>query len=162
MSWNPAEKSPTFPSTRCRMRVPTFHVWPRALQPSSDYYQHFGRCPMGQGRLPAGSKLYAVKMFYSVTLPRTSGSFSSFFLSISPEVKSLPGIPPSPAPAIATFSQAPSQPQASQTLTPLAVQAAPQVRATSGSLIEGSGQEQAPGGHGVGNCMRQGRKEDVV
>uniref|UniRef100_A0A8C2LNH1 POU domain, class 6, transcription factor 1 n=1 Tax=Cricetulus griseus TaxID=10029 RepID=A0A8C2LNH1_CRIGR len=43
-------------------------------------------------------------------------------------VKSLPGIPPSPAPAIATFSQAPSQPQASQTLTPLAVQAAPQVR----------------------------------
>ncbi|XP_008588638.1 PREDICTED: POU domain, class 6, transcription factor 1 isoform X2 [Galeopterus variegatus] len=42
-------------------------------------------------------------------------------------VKSLPGIPPSPAPAIATFSQAPSQPQASQTLTPLAVQAAPQV-----------------------------------
>uniref|UniRef100_A0A452RL90 POU class 6 homeobox 1 n=1 Tax=Ursus americanus TaxID=9643 RepID=A0A452RL90_URSAM len=43
-------------------------------------------------------------------------------------VKSLPGIPPSPAPALATFSQAPSQPQASQTLTPLAVQAAPQVR----------------------------------
>ncbi|KAK2102167.1 hypothetical protein P7K49_019834 [Saguinus oedipus] len=43
------------------------------------------------------------------------------------EVKSPPGIPPSPAPAIATFSQAPSQPQASQTLTPLAVQAAPQV-----------------------------------
>ncbi|XP_032741110.1 POU domain, class 6, transcription factor 1 isoform X2 [Rattus rattus] len=42
-------------------------------------------------------------------------------------VKSLPGIPPSPAPAIATLSQAPSQPQASQTLTPLAVQAAPQV-----------------------------------
>ncbi|VFV44698.1 Hypothetical predicted protein [Lynx pardinus] len=42
-------------------------------------------------------------------------------------VKSLPGIPPSPAPAVATFSQAPSQPQASQTLTPLAVQAAPQV-----------------------------------
>nr|XP_040136565.1 POU domain, class 6, transcription factor 1 isoform X2 [Ictidomys tridecemlineatus] len=42
-------------------------------------------------------------------------------------VKSLPGIPPNPAPAIATFSQAPSQPQASQTLTPLAVQAAPQV-----------------------------------
>ncbi|XP_023066870.1 POU domain, class 6, transcription factor 1 isoform X2 [Piliocolobus tephrosceles] len=42
-------------------------------------------------------------------------------------VKSPPGIPPSPAPAIATFSQAPSQPQASQTLTPLAVQAAPQV-----------------------------------
>ncbi|GAB5573781.1 POU domain [Prionailurus iriomotensis] len=41
-------------------------------------------------------------------------------------VKSLPGIPPSPAPAVATFSQAPSQPQASQTLTPLAVQAAPQ------------------------------------
>lgn len=43
-------------------------------------------------------------------------------------VKSLPGIPPSPAPAIATLSQAPSQPQASQTLTPLAVQAAPQVK----------------------------------
>ncbi|XP_036015156.1 POU domain, class 6, transcription factor 1 isoform X10 [Mus musculus] len=42
-------------------------------------------------------------------------------------VKSLPGVPPSPAPAIATFNQAPSQPQASQTLTPLAVQAAPQV-----------------------------------
>ncbi|KAM6216030.1 POU domain, class 6, transcription factor 1 isoform 3-T3 [Rhynchocyon petersi] len=40
---------------------------------------------------------------------------------------SLPEIPPSPAPAVATFSQAPSQPQASQTLTPLAVQAAPQV-----------------------------------
>lgn len=43
-------------------------------------------------------------------------------------VKSLPGVPPSPAPAIATFNQAPSQPQASQTLTPLAVQAAPQVK----------------------------------
>ncbi|XP_049978435.1 POU domain, class 6, transcription factor 1 isoform X3 [Alexandromys fortis] len=42
-------------------------------------------------------------------------------------VKSLPGIPPIPAPAIATFSQAPSQPQASQTLTPLALQTAPQV-----------------------------------
>ncbi|KAK1341160.1 hypothetical protein QTO34_017562 [Cnephaeus nilssonii] len=42
-------------------------------------------------------------------------------------VKSLPGIPSSPAPAVATFSQPPSQPQASQTLTPLAVQAAPQV-----------------------------------
>ncbi|XP_055976204.1 POU domain, class 6, transcription factor 1 [Sorex fumeus] len=42
-------------------------------------------------------------------------------------VKSLPGIPPGPAPAVATFSQAPSQPQAPQTLTPLAVQAAPQV-----------------------------------
>ncbi|KAB1269715.1 POU domain; class 6; transcription factor 1 [Camelus dromedarius] len=41
-------------------------------------------------------------------------------------VKSLPGMPPSPAPAVATFSQAPCQPQASQTLTPLAVQAAPQ------------------------------------
>ncbi|XP_029061775.1 POU domain, class 6, transcription factor 1 isoform X4 [Monodon monoceros] len=36
-------------------------------------------------------------------------------------------MPPSPAPAVATFSQAPCQPQASQTLTPLAVQAAPQV-----------------------------------
>ncbi|XP_023615468.1 POU domain, class 6, transcription factor 1 isoform X4 [Myotis lucifugus] len=42
-------------------------------------------------------------------------------------VKSLPGIPASPAPAVATFSQPPSQPQASQTLTPLAIQAAPQV-----------------------------------
>ncbi|XP_036154108.1 POU domain, class 6, transcription factor 1 isoform X1 [Myotis myotis] len=42
-------------------------------------------------------------------------------------VKSLPGIPSSPAPAVATFSQPPSQPQASQTLTPLAIQAAPQV-----------------------------------
>ncbi|XP_074181777.1 POU domain, class 6, transcription factor 1 isoform X4 [Rhinolophus sinicus] len=42
-------------------------------------------------------------------------------------VKSLPGIPSSPAPALATFNQAPSQPQTSQTLTPLAVQAAPQV-----------------------------------
>ncbi|XP_023578478.1 POU domain, class 6, transcription factor 1 isoform X5 [Octodon degus] len=40
---------------------------------------------------------------------------------------SVPGIPPGPAPDIATFSQAPSQPQASQTLTPLTVQAAPQV-----------------------------------
>ncbi|XP_026638423.1 POU domain, class 6, transcription factor 1 isoform X3 [Microtus ochrogaster] len=47
--------------------------------------------------------------------------------SAEPTVKSLPGIPPSPAPAIATFSQAPSQPQASQTLTPLALQTAPQV-----------------------------------
>lgn len=65
----------------------------------------------------------------------------SFFLSMPCEVKSLPGIPPNPAPAIATFSQAPSQPQASQTLTPLAVQAAPQVRATPGSWTEGSGQE---------------------
>lgn len=52
------------------------------------------------------------------------------FLSMPREVKSLPGIPPSPAPAVATFSQAPSQPQPSQTLAPLAVQAAPQVRAT--------------------------------
>ncbi|XP_019479463.1 PREDICTED: POU domain, class 6, transcription factor 1 isoform X2 [Hipposideros armiger] len=42
-------------------------------------------------------------------------------------VKSLPVIPSSPAPALATFSQAPNQPQTSQTLTPLAVQAAPQV-----------------------------------
>ncbi|XP_049639607.1 POU domain, class 6, transcription factor 1 [Suncus etruscus] len=42
-------------------------------------------------------------------------------------VKSLPGILPGPAPTIATFSQAPSQPQVSQTMTPLAVQAAPQV-----------------------------------
>ncbi|KAF6117173.1 hypothetical protein HJG60_000154 [Phyllostomus discolor] len=42
-------------------------------------------------------------------------------------VKSLPAIPSSPVPAVATFSQAPSQPQASQTLTPLTVQAAPQV-----------------------------------
>ncbi|XP_032973379.1 POU domain, class 6, transcription factor 1 isoform X5 [Rhinolophus ferrumequinum] len=42
-------------------------------------------------------------------------------------VKSLPGIPSSPAPALATFNQVPSQPQTSQTLTPLAVQAAPQV-----------------------------------
>ncbi|XP_073939479.1 POU domain, class 6, transcription factor 1 isoform X5 [Castor canadensis] len=48
-------------------------------------------------------------------------------LSAEATVKSLAGIPPSPAPAIATFSQAPSQPQPSQTLTPLAVQAAPQV-----------------------------------
>ncbi|KAF7473410.1 Hypothetical predicted protein [Marmota monax] len=47
-------------------------------------------------------------------------------------VKSLPGILPNPAPAIATFSQAPSQPQASQTLTPLAVQAAPQYCRSSG------------------------------
>nr|XP_045008095.1 POU domain, class 6, transcription factor 1 isoform X2 [Jaculus jaculus] len=47
--------------------------------------------------------------------------------SVEATVKSLPGIPPSPAPTMATFSQAPSQPQASQTLTPLAVQAAPQV-----------------------------------
>ncbi|XP_015444013.1 POU domain, class 6, transcription factor 1 isoform X1 [Pteropus alecto] len=42
-------------------------------------------------------------------------------------VKPLPGIPLSPAPAVTTFSQAPSQPQTSQTLTSLAVQAAPQV-----------------------------------
>nr|KAF6451474.1 hypothetical protein HJG59_000158 [Molossus molossus] len=47
-------------------------------------------------------------------------------------VKSPPGIPSSPAPAVATFSQAPSQPQASQTLTPLAVQAAPQYCRSSG------------------------------
>lgn len=47
-------------------------------------------------------------------------------------VKSLPGMPPSPAPAVATFSQAPCQPQASQTLTPLAVQAAPQYCRSSG------------------------------
>lgn len=47
-------------------------------------------------------------------------------------VKSLPGIAPSPAPAVATFSQAPSQPQSSQTLTPLAVQAAPQYCRSSG------------------------------
>uniref|UniRef100_A0A8C4LI10 POU class 6 homeobox 1 n=1 Tax=Equus asinus asinus TaxID=83772 RepID=A0A8C4LI10_EQUAS len=52
-------------------------------------------------------------------------------------VKSLPGIAPSPAPAVATFSQAPSQPQSSQTLTPLAVQAASQVRATPGSQVAG-------------------------
>ncbi|XP_033619519.1 POU domain, class 6, transcription factor 1 isoform X2 [Fukomys damarensis] len=48
-------------------------------------------------------------------------------LSTESTVKSIPGIPPGPAPAVATFSHAPSQPQASQTLTPLAVQAAPQV-----------------------------------
>lgn len=47
-------------------------------------------------------------------------------------VKSLPGIPSSPAPAVATFSQPPSQPQASQTLTPLAIQAAPQYCRSSG------------------------------
>ncbi|XP_027398689.1 POU domain, class 6, transcription factor 1 isoform X1 [Bos indicus x Bos taurus] len=47
--------------------------------------------------------------------------------SMEATVKSLPGMPSSPAPAVATFSQAPCQPQASQTLTPLAVQAAPQV-----------------------------------
>ncbi|MXQ85884.1 hypothetical protein E5288_WYG010104 [Bos mutus] len=47
--------------------------------------------------------------------------------SVEATVKSLPGMPSSPAPAVATFSQAPCQPQASQTLTPLAVQAAPQV-----------------------------------
>ncbi|KAM5289424.1 POU domain, class 6, transcription factor 1 isoform 1-T1 [Ctenodactylus gundi] len=63
----------------------------------------------------------------SMTCLLTPGCFSFFFLPMSCEVKSLPGISPSPAPAIATFSQAPSQPQASQTLTPLAVQAAPQV-----------------------------------
>uniref|UniRef100_A0A7N9D2M4 POU class 6 homeobox 1 n=1 Tax=Macaca fascicularis TaxID=9541 RepID=A0A7N9D2M4_MACFA len=69
-------------------------------------------------------------------------------------LKSPPGIPPSPAPAIATFSQAPSQPQTSQTLTPLAVQAAPQVRAALGSWTEGWGQERgmgqpAWGSHGI-------------
>ncbi|XP_065790462.1 POU domain, class 6, transcription factor 1 isoform X2 [Muntiacus reevesi] len=47
--------------------------------------------------------------------------------SVEATVKSLPGMPLSPAPAVATFSQAPCQPQASQTLTPLAVQTAPQV-----------------------------------
>ncbi|XP_043302172.1 POU domain, class 6, transcription factor 1 isoform X3 [Cervus canadensis] len=47
-------------------------------------------------------------------------------------VKSLPGMPLSPAPAVATFSQAPCQPQASQTLTPLAVQTAPQYCRSSG------------------------------
>lgn len=69
----------------------------------------------------------------------TTGSLLFFFLSVPCEVKSLPGIPPSPAPAIATFSQAPSQPQASQTLTPLAVQAAPQVRTSGGSWMEAVG-----------------------
>uniref|UniRef100_A0A8B9WMZ8 POU class 6 homeobox 1 n=1 Tax=Bos mutus grunniens TaxID=30521 RepID=A0A8B9WMZ8_BOSMU len=57
--------------------------------------------------------------------------------SVEATVKSLPGMPSSPAPAVATFSQAPCQPQASQTLTPLAVQAAPQVRATPGSQVAG-------------------------
>ncbi|XP_043824641.1 POU domain, class 6, transcription factor 1 isoform X3 [Dromiciops gliroides] len=42
-------------------------------------------------------------------------------------VKSLTGITPSPVPTAATFNQAPSQPPAPQTLTPLAVQATPQV-----------------------------------
>ncbi|XP_078013001.1 LOW QUALITY PROTEIN: POU domain, class 6, transcription factor 1 [Phascolarctos cinereus] len=42
-------------------------------------------------------------------------------------VKSLTGITPSPVPAAATFNQVPSQPPAPQTLTPLAVQATPQV-----------------------------------
>uniref|UniRef100_G1PEV2 POU domain protein n=1 Tax=Myotis lucifugus TaxID=59463 RepID=G1PEV2_MYOLU len=51
---------------------------------------------------------------------------SSAEATVPREVKSLPGIPASPAPAVATFSQPPSQPQASQTLTPLAIQAAPQ------------------------------------
>ncbi|KAM9229063.1 POU domain, class 6, transcription factor 1 isoform 2-T2 [Dugong dugon] len=61
---------------------------------------------------------------------RNSCPSPSQYLPVSkkyPKVKSLPGISPSPAPAVATFSQAPSQPQASQTLTPLAVQSAPQV-----------------------------------
>uniref|UniRef100_A0A4W2ENN3 POU class 6 homeobox 1 n=1 Tax=Bos indicus x Bos taurus TaxID=30522 RepID=A0A4W2ENN3_BOBOX len=52
--------------------------------------------------------------------------------SVEATVKSLPGMPSSPAPAVATFSQAPCQPQASQTLTPLAVQAAPQYCRSSG------------------------------
>lgn len=82
------------------------------------------------------------------TPPLTTGSLLFFSLSIPCEVKSLPGIPPSPAPAVATFSQAPSQPQASQTLTPLAVQAAPQVRTTPGSCTVGRGQAQAR------SCMR--------
>lgn len=47
-------------------------------------------------------------------------------------VKPLPGIPLSPAPVVTTFSQAPSQPQTSQTLTSLAVQAAPQYCRSSG------------------------------
>lgn len=58
-------------------------------------------------------------------------------------VKSLPGIPPSPAPAIATFSQAPSQPQASQTLTPLTLQTAPQY-CRSGVWAAGAGRVDNP------------------
>ncbi|ELR46911.1 POU domain, class 6, transcription factor 1 [Bos mutus] len=55
--------------------------------------------------------------------------------SVEATVKSLPGMPSSPAPAVATFSQAPCQPQASQTLTPLAVQAAPQVAGQQGLAV---------------------------
>lgn len=103
---------------------------------------------MGQGRLPAHPRLRAEGQHGHPLF--TTDSLLFFFLSIPCEVKSLPGIPPSPAPAIATFNQAPSQPQASQTLTPLAVQAAPQVRTTPGSWTEGSGQERA------WSCMRHG------
>lgn len=159
------EQSPAFPSSRCGKRVPTFRVWPRALQPPRHYWPHLGSCPMGQGRQPAGSRPYAeVQRGFAEMLYPSCISLTPVLLSLSMprEVKSLPGIPPSPAPAIATFSQAPSQPQASQTLTPLAVQAAPQVRATSGSRTEGSGQEQAQGGHGLGNFVRQGRKEAAL
>lgn len=103
----------------------------------------------GQGRLPARPRLQHGH-------PSFTTDSLLFFLSVPCEVKLLPGIPPSPAPAIATFNQAPSQPQASQTLTPLAVQAAPQVRTTPGSWTEGSGQERAWScmRHGVGERMR--------
>lgn len=73
------------------------------------------------------------------------------------EVKSLAGTLPSPAPSIATFSQAPSQPQAaSQTLTPLTVQAAPQVRAAWG-WTGGSGQQHRTG-VAMGPC-KPGRQD---
>lgn len=155
MSWDPVLQRPTFPSTRGGKRVPT--LWglsspglPSFLEITSNTWE----AAMGQGRLPAHPRLRAEGQHGHPSF--TTDSLLFFFLSILCEVKSLPGIPPSPAPAIATFNQAPSQPQASQTLTPLAVQAAPQVRTTPGSWTEGSGQEGAWScmRHGVGECMR--------
>lgn len=107
------------------------------------------------------------RCYTPVIPPFTPGSLLSSFLSMPHEVKSLPGISVSPAPAVASFSQAPSQPQASQTLTPLAVQAAPQVRATPGSCREGSGQEQGMGqpygvATGSGKFMGKDREHAVA
>ncbi|KAB1269716.1 POU domain; class 6; transcription factor 1 [Camelus dromedarius] len=95
----------------------------------------FGKLPLpamegqqlvsGYAKIHCGAESYHFKL---QTRPLHSHQALSLscFLPMPREVKSLPGMPPSPAPAVATFSQAPCQPQASQTLTPLAVQAAPQ------------------------------------
>lgn len=124
----------------------------------------FGKLPSGPGKASDWSRVmqkYDVRLRVATSSCRqdilVQGPVCSHqahplsFLSMPHEVKSLPGIPSSPAPAVATFSQPPSQPQASQTLAPLAVQTAPQVRATPGSRT----QQWAEARHGTTTTERR-------